>query len=117
VRTLYIEDNFVCSEHHRAFFKDRIGKKFTFNVAFQKWLKSNAGKAYGEAIEAYSKILSDKKKGETTIDKQFEYNTYIRDFFADNVGKSLDDAIKCWKYKKAIQGHNKYEKNDLIALN
>ena len=44
-----IEDDFVCSEHHRAFFKDRIGKKFTFNVVFQKWLKSNAGKTYEEA--------------------------------------------------------------------
>ena len=38
-----IEDNFVCSEKHRAFFKEQIGNSFSFNVAFQKWLKSNAG--------------------------------------------------------------------------
>lgn len=111
-----IEENFVCSERHRAFFKEHIGKSFSFNVAFQKWLKSNAGKTYEEAIAAYYQILEDKKKGKTSIDKQFEYNTYIRDFFADNQGKSLEEAIKCWKYKKQLQGHNRYEKSDLAAL-
>lgn len=111
-----IEQNIVCSEKHRAFFKENIGNSFSFNVAFQKWLKSNAGKTYGDAMKAYHQILSDKKKGKTTIDKQFEYNTYIRAFFEDNTGKSLEDAIKCWKYKKSLQGHNRYEKADLIAL-
>ena len=45
-----------------------------------------------------------------------EYNTYIRDFFEDNQGRSLDEAITCWKYKKSLQGHNRYEKSDLVAL-
>lgn len=111
-----IETDFVCSEQHRAFFKNHIGSSFSFNVAFQKWLKSNAGKTYKDAISAYYQILEDKKKGKTKIDKQFEYNTYIRDFFADNQGKSLEDAIKCWKYKKQLQGHNRYERSDLIAI-
>ena len=111
-----IEPNIVCSEKHRAFFKEKIGKTFSFNVAFQKWLKSNAGKTYAEAITAYHIILEEKKKGKTVIDKQFEYNTYIRDFFADNQGMSLDEAIICWKYKKSLEGHNRYEKSDLIAL-
>lgn len=111
-----IEENFVCSERHRAFFKEQIGAGFSFPVAFQKWLKSNAGKTYKEAIAAYYQILEDKKKGKTQIDKQFEYNTYIRDFFADNPGKSLEDAIKCWKYKKQLQGHNRYERQDLMAI-
>ena len=111
-----IEANLVCSEKLRAFFRERIGKCFSFNVAFQKWLKNNAGKTYGEAIEAYYQILEDKKKGKTKIDKQFEYNTYIRDFFADNKGKSLEEAIKCWKYKKQLQGHNRYERTDLVAI-
>lgn len=111
-----IEENFVCSEKHRAFFKEQIGNSFSFNVAFQKWLKSNSGKTYQEAIAAYYQLLEDKKRVKTTIDKQFEYNTYIRDFFDDNKGKSLDDAIKCWKYKKSLQGHNRYEKTDLAAL-
>ena len=111
-----IEPDFVCSEIHRAFFKEHIGSNFSFNVAFQKWLKSNAGKTYKEAIIAYNQILEDKKKNKTKIDKQFEYNTYIRDFFEDNKGKTLDEAIKCWKYKKQLQGHNRYERSDLVAL-
>lgn len=111
-----IEERFVCSEKHRAFYKKQIGKGFTFNVAFQKWLKSNAGKTYQDSINAYYKILEDKKKNKITIDKQFEYNSYIRDFFDDNKDKTLDQAIKCWKYKKIIKGHNKYEKDDLQIL-
>ncbi len=111
-----IEPDLVCSEKHRAFFIENIGSSFSFNVAFQKWLKSNAGKTYGEAIKAYYQLLAEKKKGKTAIDSQFEYNTYIRDFFSDNKGKSLEDAIKCWKYKKGLKGHNRYEKTDLIAL-
>lgn len=111
-----IEDNFVCSEKHRAFYRKQIGKTFSFNVLFQKWLKSNSGKTYKDSIEVYYKILEDKKHNKTTIDKQFEYNTYIRDFFNDNKDKSLEQAIKCWKYKKSLKGHNKYEKTDLIAL-
>lgn len=111
-----IEPNFVCSEKHRAFFKEKIGKGFSFCVAFQKWLKANTGKTYGEAISAYYQIMEEKKTSKTTIDRQFEYNTYIRDFFADNEGKSLDQAIRCWKYKKSLPGHNRYEKSDLAAL-
>lgn len=111
-----IEADFVCSEKHRAFFKEHIGNSFSFNVAFQKWLKSNTGKTYKEAIAAYYQILEDKKKGKTKIDKQFEYNTYIRDFFADNQGKSLEEAIRCWNYKKQLQGHNRYERSDLVAI-
>lgn len=111
-----IEPDFVCSEKHRSFFKEHIGNGFSFNVAFQKWLKSNSGKTYAEAIAAYYQILEDKKNGKTKIDKQFEYNTYIRNFFADNRGKSLDEAIKCWKYKKQLPGHNRYEKSDLSVL-
>lgn len=112
----FIEPNFVCSELHRAFFKEKIGPQFTFNVAFQKWLKSNTGKTYANAIVAYYQIIAEKKHGKTKIDRQFEYNTYIRDFFADNRGKTLEDAIRCWRYKKSLQGHNRYEASDLVAL-
>lgn len=111
-----IEPNIVCSEKHRAFFIEKIGKSFSFNVLFQKWLKDNPGKTYGEAISAYYHIIEEKKKRKTTIDRQFEYNTYIRDFFEDNQGKSLEEAIICWKYKKSLQGHNRYERFDLVAL-
>ena len=112
----FIEPNFVCSELHRAFFKEKIGPLFTFNVTFQNWLKSNTGKTYADAIVAYHQIITEKKQGKTKIDKQFEYNTYIRDFFADNHGRTLEDAIRCWKYKKSLKGHNRYEASDLAAL-
>lgn len=111
-----IEQNFVCSENHRAFFKKHLGNTFSFNVQFQNWLKTNAGRTYQEAIEAYGRILKEKKETRSEIGAQFEYNTYIRDFFADNKGCSLDDAIKCWKFKKSMIGHNRYEKTDLMAL-
>lgn len=75
---------------------------------------------WGQDLRRCNKsILPDfgrKEKGKTAIDKQFEYNTYIRDFFEDNQGKSLKEAILCWKYKKGLPGHNRYEKSDLIAL-
>lgn len=113
---LEIENPFVCSEKHRAYFKERIGKSFTFNVEFQKWLKNNAGKTYLEAISAYNSILEHKKKEKSKIGNQFEYNTYIRDFFAYNEGRTLKDAIKCWNFKKSIPGLNRYERSDLTAL-
>ena len=113
---MIIESNFVCTQKHRKFYENQIGKSFTFNVPFQKWLKSNSGKTYRESIKAYYKILEEKKNNKTKIDGQFEYNTYIRDFFSDNGAKTLDDAIKCWKYKKSQKGHNKYEKEDLKVL-
>lgn len=112
-----IEDHFVCSQVHRAFFEEQIGKSFSFNVTFQKWLKNNSGKTYRDAICAYDQILEDKKKGKTNIDQQFEYNTYIRNFFADNKDKTLAQAIICWKYKKSKKGHHKYEREDLEILN
>ena len=107
---------FVCSEQCRTFFIEKIGKSFSFNVAFQKWLKANPEKTYSQAIDAYRHILAEKKSKKTTIDKQFEYNAYIRSFFEDNKGLSLKDAIRCWNYKKGLQGHHRYERADLIAL-
>jgi len=107
-------ENFRCSEDKRQFFETHIGKGFKFKVKFQKWLKQNPDRTYADAIEAYGEIQGSKEK--TKIGKQFQYNQYIRDFFEDNGDKSLDDAIRCWKYKKSIKGHNKYEKSDLEAL-
>ena len=107
-------ENFKCSEDKRAFFEEKIGKGFKFKVKFQKWLKANPDKTYGDAIDAYFKIQGSGEK--TEIGKQFQYNQYIRDFFENNKDKSLDDAIKCWKYKKSLKGHNKYEESDLEAL-
>ena len=111
-----IEPDIVCSERHRAFFTQKIGRRFSFNVSFQKWLKANAGKTYADAIAAYDRIQAERKCRKTEIGGQFEYNAYIRDFFADNTEKRLQDAIACWKYKKSLSGHNRYERSDLTAL-
>lgn len=35
-----IEPNIVCSEKHRAFFREKIGKSFSFNVPFQKCINT-----------------------------------------------------------------------------
>lgn len=111
-----IESDIVCSEKHRAFFIGKIGKSFSFCVPFQKWLKENAGKTYAEAVLAYGRILAEKKRKKEEIGSQFEYNTYIRDFFENNPGRSLSEAIACWRYKKSLPGHNRYEPSDLAAL-
>jgi hypothetical protein len=107
-------ENFKCSEDKREFFENKIGKSFKFKVKFQKWLKANPDKTYGDAIDAYYEIQKSREK--TQIDNQFQYNQYIRDFFEDNDDKSLDDAVKCWKHKKSLKGTNKYEKSDLEIL-
>ena len=98
-------ENFRCGEDKREFFEREIG---------QKWLKSNPDRTYRDAIDAYHEIQNSGEK--TKIDKQFQYNRYIRDFFESNDGRSLDDAIKCWKYKKSLKGHNRYEESDLEIL-
>ena len=107
-------ENFKCSEDKRAFFEKEIGNGFKFKVKFQKWLKANPEKTYRDAVAAYHEIQNSDEK--TEIGKQFQYNRYIRDFFKNNDDKSLDDAIKCWKYKKSLKGHNKYEDSDLKVL-
>ncbi len=99
------------------FFKEHIGNGFfLLMLHFRNGLKAIRAKTYADAITAYYRILEEKKNGKTKIDKHFEYNTYIRDFFADNRDNSLDEAIKCWKYKKQLPGHNRYEKSDLDVL-
>jgi hypothetical protein len=114
--TSVIEENFRCSERHRDFFKSVIGDSFKFNVEFQTWLKTNAGKTYADAVSAYDEIAERKKTTTTEIGRQFEYNAYIRAFFEANKGKSLEQAIACWKHKKSLPGHNRYEPSDLEVL-
>ena len=109
-----IGENFRCSQDKRKFFEKEIGKGFRFKVKFQKWLKENPDKTYRDAVSAYAEIQNSKEKDK--IDSQFQYNQYIQDFFADNVGGTLEDAIECWKWKKSLKGHNRYEKSDLEIL-
>ena len=106
-----IPQNIVCSQELRAFFVEHLGKGFHFKVEFQDWLHDNAGKTFGEAVEAYHSIEHPKE-----IKPQFEYNQYIRDFFADNNGLTLKDAIRCWHWKKTQRGSHRYEKTDKDIL-
>lgn len=104
-------------ENHRKFFKLEIGEHFKFNVPFMNWMKDNAGKTYREAILEWNRIIDEKKRGKKTeISSQFQYNRYTRDFFEANPEAKRKDAIKCWKYKKGLPGHNRYEEGDLVAL-
>lgn len=57
-----IEDDFVCSQNHRSFFREHIGSSFSFNLAFQQWLKSNKGKTYKERLQPIIKLLRIRKK-------------------------------------------------------
>lgn len=111
-----IEDDLVCSQRHREFFRKYLGRSFAFNVSFQNWLKNNTGKTYADAIKAYEQIKKDSKTEKKEIGAQFEYNTYIRDFFAANSGYSLNEAIRCWKYKKSLPGDHHYGPEDLQIL-
>lgn len=56
-----IPPNLVCSQELRAFFQQHLGSDFHFKVEFQKWLKENAGKTYGDAVEAYKALQGNRK--------------------------------------------------------
>lgn len=104
-------------EQHRAFFVLIIGDHFKFNVTFMNWMKENSGQTYRTAVDEWNKIFNEKKGGKKIdISSQFQYNQYTRDFFKANPNAKREDAIKCWKYKKSLPGHNKYETEDLEAL-
>lgn len=116
-----IGTGFVCSEAARAYFVSRLGRRFSFKVAFQKWLKDNPEATFSDACSAYKKIVSADKDRRRQglapcIGPQFEYNAYVRAFFADNPGSTLADAIKYWKHKKELPGPHKYCPEDVAVL-
>ena len=51
-----IATDLVCSQVLRAFFEQYLGTKFRFTVAFQSWLRQNAGLTYRDAVEAYREM-------------------------------------------------------------
>ncbi len=52
----------------------------------------------------------------TIIEQNVVYSEKLRAFFIAKIGKSLNDAIACRKYKKSLQGLNRYERADLVAI-
>jgi hypothetical protein len=108
-----IGPDLLLSQTVRAFFEEHIGTSFTFCLGFNRWLRDNPERTFGDAVNAYREIKEAGRHQRTVIGRQFEYNTYIRDFFADNPGRTLKDAIVCWKHKKALPGSNRYDRSDL----
>ncbi|WP_332647826.1 DUF6434 domain-containing protein [Lysinibacillus sp. 54212] len=106
-----ITENHRCSQHVRAFFESVI-PKFHFSTSIQKYFKSNVGKTYQDAVNAW--YQEEERKNDPMYKKkippQFEYNQFIRDYFADpkNRGKSREEAIEAWNEIKKLPGSNKY---------
>jgi len=110
-----ITDNYKNSQNVRCFFEKEIGKRFSFNILFMKWMKENIGKNLGDAAAEWLRIEAMKKEKnyKSEIPPQLEYNRYFRAFFEDNPNAKREDAIRCWKRKKAMPGSNVYAKSDL----
>ncbi|RIW28955.1 cytoplasmic protein [Bacillus salacetis] len=106
-----ISESHRCSQTVRAFFQTQI-PNFQFSTHIQDFFKSNAGKTYGDAVNAWYEEEERKKDPsyKRSIAPQFEYNQFIRDFFADsnNKGKSREEAINAWKSIKKLPGSNTY---------
>jgi len=117
VETL-ITDNYKNTQNVRAFFQNKIGNHFKFNVAFINWMKANQGKTLGDAIDKWIDIAEQKKdkNHKTVIAPQFEYNTYIRAFLNDNPHLSSKDAMRSWMIKREKPGVHKYEEEDLRSI-
>lgn len=113
-----ISDNYKNTENVRAFFKQKIGDKFKFNVKFMNWMKSARGKTLGDAVEKWIEITEEIRtdKSHKEIAPQFEYNTYIRDFLKDNPILDRNKALECWKIRKMMRGDNIYRRIDLELI-
>ena len=110
-----ITDNYKNCQNVRHFFQQHTTRKFSFNIKFMDWMKTNVGKTLGDAIEQWEAIQLEMKNrtAPKVIPPSLEYNTYIRDFLADNPSLQKKDAIHFWKIKKALRGTNLYERGDL----
>lgn len=111
-----ITDSYRNSQNVRRFMKEHYGPNFKFNIAFMDWMKANVGKTLADAIKARREIEERGKAVKPAIPASNQYNRYTRDFFASNPARSVADARRCWKYKRSLAGHNRYEESDLVAL-
>ncbi|KGA95620.1 hypothetical protein AJ85_06950 [Alkalihalobacillus alcalophilus ATCC 27647 = CGMCC 1.3604] len=106
-----ISENHRCSQNVRVFFKTVI-PNFHFSTYIQNYFKTNIGKTYQDAVDAWYK--EEERKQDPSYKKkiapQFEYNQFIHDYFADpnNQGKSREEAIQAWNNIKKLPGSNKY---------
>ena len=102
------------TQNVRRFFIAEIGRHLSFNIAFMTWMKANAGKTLGSAVEEWKRVHAMVKAGhKPAIPASNQFNAYTRAFMEDNPGRSLDDVRHFWKLKRSLPGHNRYERADL----
>lgn len=79
-----IEANFVCSEKHRAFFREHIGNGFSFHVDFQKWLKIIRAKLIKKRLPLIIRFLRIRKKGKQKLTSSLS-TTLIFEIFLQTI--------------------------------
>ncbi|MEM1378711.1 MAG: DUF6434 domain-containing protein [Pseudomonadota bacterium] len=113
-RETVIDAGYRNNQNVRRFFKAEIGKRFSFNIEFMNWMKANAGKTLGDAVDEWLAIEAKRKAGiRAEIPHHNQFNAYVQAFFDDNPDRSMDDARHYWKLKRSLPGHNRYERSDL----
>lgn len=109
-----ITANYRNTQNVRRYFISKIGRQFSFNIAFMGWMKANAGKTLGDAAEEWKRVHALTKSGvKPQIPFHNQFNAYTRAFLEDNPGRSLEDVRHFWKLKRNLPGHNRYERSDL----
>ena len=111
-----ITDSYTNGPNVRAFFREHYGPRFTFNIAFMEWMSANVGKTLADAVEARRAIAEREKVAKPAIPSSNQFNAYTRAFHATDPDRPPPDARRCWALKRSQPGHNRYEANDLIAL-
>jgi Domain of unknown function (DUF6434)/SAP domain-containing new25 len=114
LRETVIKPDYRNTQNVRRFFISEIGRHFSFNIAFMAWMKANAGKSLGDAVEEWKRVHALVKAGhKPAIPASNQFNAYTRAFLKDNPGRSLGDVRHFWKLKRSLPGHNRYERADL----
>ena len=113
-----ITDSYKSSQNVRRFFRQHAGADFKFNIAFMAWMKSNAGKTLGDAIEAYQNMKNKAAEPgyRTDIMPHNQFNQYTRDFLDDNPNLGMAQVRRYWELKRALptkNGRHVYEASDL----
>ncbi|MEM6261760.1 MAG: DUF6434 domain-containing protein [Bacteroidota bacterium] len=115
-----ITDSIKFGQNLRAFFKQEIGKKFSFSNPFMAWMRENPGKTLADAVGFWHVLQEKTRKGYRMDTSDFNVmNKYLDDFLKDNPNLKRDQGLICWgakKYYPAKGGQVKYESADLRFL-
>ena len=113
-----ITDNVSFGPNLRRFMNGQIGNNFSCHSDFMDWVKANAGKTLGDAIDEYHQL--EKRKENPDFERKIAdnnmFNQYTRDFMKDNPDANLKDVRKFWSLKKqkpTKDGFVRYAKSDL----